>query len=78
MTSFNGNERSSLPEASRTYRNRVLANGSAAHLRKLAPADCSPPRSKKLTSYDCPTIKDNNGVAGVQDEADTANPAKSE
>jgi phosphoserine phosphatase len=36
------------------------------------------PKVKKATPYDCPTIKDNNGVAGVKDEAGAAITAKSE
>ena len=36
------------------------------------------PKSKKLTPYDCPTIKDSNGAPGVKDEAGNAITAKSE
>lgn len=36
------------------------------------------PKPKRMTAYDCPTAKDNNGVAGVKDEAGNAITAKSE
>jgi phosphoserine phosphatase len=36
------------------------------------------PKAKKLTPYDCPNLKDNNGVAGVKDEAGNAIGPKSE
>jgi phosphoserine phosphatase len=36
------------------------------------------PKAPKLTPYDCPNIKDNNGVPGVKDEAGNAIPQKSE
>jgi phosphoserine phosphatase len=36
------------------------------------------PKAPKLTPYDCPNLKDNNGVAGVKDEAGNAITPKTE